>query len=104
MIGRKFTPFKAVCQSAVVIDLEAKTSHPYDELNVKLETPGLQTPARYAEARAYLIVWPSGLAAQLVTRLAPDQLQPSLIEALYKQATHVKPWMQPGQRNRRVAT
>lgn len=81
----------AICESAVIVDLQDYSVNPYSELEIERDTPGAHPPAWYERARAYLVFWPSGLATQLVTRLAPNQLQPDMIESLYSQATHLKP-------------
>jgi len=87
----------AICQSARIVELDTEfpVIHQYAELEIEVENPGVYKPSFYGVSQTYLVCWLGGVTAHHVTRKAPWQIQPSEIEALYEQATHLKPISDP---------
>ena len=96
--ARTQIPLSVICETAVIIDIHNAAVYSYAKLVLEPETPGLCHSPLSAASQIYLVCWPSGLVAQLVSRQAPEQLQPSLIEALYGKATSLKPCTEGCQR------
>lgn len=80
-----------ICESAVIIELEEKILWDYSVIDV--DRPGIcgDVPID-AATHTYLIYWPGGLAAYLVSKLALNHLQPSFIEAAHATAKQLKPF------------
>lgn len=87
----------SICQSAQLgeFDIDFPVIHRYAELEIEAETPGAYKLPHYSVPQTYRVCWPGGLTAHYVTRKAPWQIQPREIEALYSQATHLKPISDP---------
>lgn len=88
-----FTP----CQQATIIDPETGDAHAYRDLPIQRETPGVWPALHHSTEHAYLIFWPGGMAAQLLTRGGLNQIQPSTIDALYRKAKHLPPLNERGE-------
>ena len=97
MTTQTVTQLSSICQSAQIdeFDTDFPVIHPYAELEIEVETPGAYKPSRYIVPQTYLVCWPGGVTVHYDTRKAPWQIQPSEIEALYSQATHLKPISDP---------
>ena len=97
MTTQTVTQLSSICQSAQIgeFDTDFPVIHPYAELEIEVETPGAYTPSRYIVPQTYLVCWPGGVTVHYVTRKAPWQIQPSEIEVLYEQATHLPPISDP---------
>lgn len=93
--------FSTICLTAIIIDLQDISAYRYADLDVRQVTPGIYQPTTHETAHVYLVVWPGGVVAHYVSRESPDQFQPATLEALYSQATHLKPVDMSGRWKRR---
>lgn len=82
-----------ICKTATIILLEDKEIMEYDVTYFEVEPPDLMGffPTD-SVVHTYLIYWPGGLVAYLVSKLAINHLQPSYIEAAHATAKQLKPF------------
>lgn len=81
----------AICESATIFDIEEGYVYPYPDLYIEPFKPDTFIKLEPV-THSYLVYWPCGLAAYIVTPLASHQLRPAFIEAAHATAKLLKPF------------